>query len=62
MTQNIYVAIDIEKTGSKMMQYSLVSIGVCVGNSEGVVLEKFKINVKVNWPTTSQSDVDYADY
>lgn len=45
MVKKIYVAFDIEHTGE-----ILLAIGMCVGNEDGDVLKKKRVNVKVHWP------------
>lgn len=46
--KKIYVAFDIEKTGS-LFSHPINSIGVCVGDDQAV-LQKFRINIDVKWP------------
>lgn len=48
MADITYVALDIEKAGA-MNKYPIVSIGWCVGDSNGNVLEKRKLNLQVDW-------------
>ncbi len=46
----IYVAIDIEATGSRMLSDPIVSIGVCVGTEGGCISERRRFNMEVAWP------------
>lgn len=57
----VYVSFDIEKAGKMTIKHAVVSIGYCVGDAEGNVLEKNKINLKVGWPVIDDEGtvVDY---
>lgn len=45
-----YIAIDIEKAGCLISKHPIVSIGYCIGNDQGDIYKKGKINLKVEWP------------
>ncbi|XWV26889.1 hypothetical protein QJ857_gp0161 [Tupanvirus soda lake] len=44
--QIVLFAIDIETNGPNMFQHEIISIGYCVGNINGKVFEKHRINFK----------------
>ncbi|XWV25552.1 hypothetical protein QJ856_gp0202 [Tupanvirus deep ocean] len=44
--QIVLFAIDIETNGPNMFRHEIISIGYCVGNMDGVILEKNRINFK----------------
>ena len=46
----ILVSVDIEKAGPYLEQNPVISVGFCVGNTEGEVLEQKRFNIKINWP------------
>lgn len=54
------VAIDIEKSGAMPLVHPIVSIGVCVGDEAGTVIEKRRFNFKVNWKS-EQLGGDFED-
>lgn len=58
MVQRIYVAVDIEKTGSQLLAHKIISIGLCVGNETGEILERKRIDLQVKWFTQD----DYGDF
>lgn len=45
----LIVAVDIERSGCKTC-HRMVSIGYCAGLPNGTIINKGKINLKVNWP------------
>jgi hypothetical protein len=53
-----YVAHDIEKTGSFLIQNPVISVGFYIGDENGNELEKKRFNMEVNWPETD----DYKDF
>ncbi len=53
MLEHIYVAVDIEKTGTKMIKYPVVSVGFVVA-SYYEVLERKRFNLKVNWTSENE--------
>jgi len=55
----IIVAIDIEKAGPMLFQHPIISIGTCIGDINGNVLQKWKLNLEVNWP--SEEDLGSFD-
>ena len=59
-----YVAFDIEKAGCMNYAHPMVSIGYAVGDSEGKLLDKNKINLKVTWPKVNENGVvtNYGDF
>lgn len=62
MVKKVYLALDIEKTGSKNLQHPICSIGWCLGLEDGTVLEKNRINLKVKWPIKMADSLDYGDF
>jgi hypothetical protein len=54
----IYVAHDIEKTGSFLIANPVISIGFVVGDGKGAILETQKFNFQVRWPAQN----DYGDF
>ena len=46
----ILVALDIEKAGCLLKGHPVISIGFVVGNDEGVIYERVKVNFRVRWP------------
>jgi hypothetical protein len=58
----ILVTFDIEKTGRMNLGHPINSIGWCVGDLFGRVLQKSKINLKVRWPTIVSEDTKTMDY
>jgi len=45
----LLVAVDIEKSGSMMAKHPVVSVGFCIGNIDGSVIEKKRFNLIVQW-------------
>jgi hypothetical protein len=62
LVQNVYIAVDIEKTGA-MFKYPINSIGFVVGDSLGNIIHKRKFNIQVEWPTIVDNKViSYNDF
>lgn len=57
---NIYLAIDIEKSGPYLSD-KIVSIGLCLGDDNSNIIEKKRFNIKVNWPDLNQNNL-YKDF
>ena len=53
MREHIYVAVDIEKAGTKLIQYPVVSVGFVVANAHSVLAKK-RFNLKVNWSSETE--------
>lgn len=45
-----YIAFDIEKAGCGLIGHPIFSIGICVGDADGNVLQKKRINLRIGWP------------
>lgn len=61
---NTFISFDIEKAGCRIQQHPIVSIGYCVGDAAGNILEKDKINLVVRWPTVDHlgTVLSYNDF
>ncbi len=62
MSDTVFVAFDIEKAGQMPLGHPVISIGYCVGDLHGNVLEKDKINLQVNWPVLDEKTNAIVDY
>ena len=54
MTTKAYLAVDIEKTGPNLIKHPVISIGMVLGDANGNVIAKHKINLLVDWPKDNQ--------
>ncbi len=45
----ILAGVDIEKAGDSCANYPVVSVGITVTDINGVILDQFRVNFKVNW-------------
>jgi len=52
----ILVAVDIEKTGHLLTRHPVVSFGLVVGELDGKILERLKVNFKVKWPQENETE------
>ena len=57
-----YACFDIEKAGDGPFRHPVVSIGAVVGDAEGNVLRKLRINLKVDWPVKLADEWQYGDF
>jgi len=53
--KTILVALDIEKAGCQLMTHPIISIGWCIGDTDGTVLDKSSLNIQTDWPITNES-------
>lgn len=61
--KEVWVAVDIEKAGSNIIQHPVISVGFCVGYMNDV-FEKQRFNLPVTWPKVNISDnsIHYGDF
>ena len=63
MSKIILVAVDVEKTGERLTKHKVISLGCVVGDVNGNVLEKLKINFKFNEPKViNDLVINYGDF
>jgi len=62
MVKKIFLALDIEKTGCKNLAHPICAIGWCLGSEAGEVLEKGRINLRVQWPQREGGTWNYGDF
>ena len=64
MSNILLLAVDIEKCGSNLIAHPVISVGFCLADAKGVVLEKKKINFEVNWWECNEEGVvtTYGDF
>jgi len=61
--EKILIGVDIEKAGA-MFQHPVISVGFVIGTLHGVILERKKFNLQVEWFQTAEngSVLSYGDF
>lgn len=62
MSDTVFVAIDIEKTGSYLIQNPIISVGFFIGDIEGKTISSHKFNIAVRWPIYINDDSEIESY
>ena len=59
--KEILVSLDVEKAGMMPLKNPIVSIGHCVGDLDGNILDKGRHNMTVQWPVEKDFKTNEAD-
>ena len=57
-----YLAFDIEKAGCLPIRHPVIAVGVCLGDEDGLIIEKKRWTFQVQWPDDLKNPSHYGDF